>query len=91
MGHRNAGQPKHAIVGKAPERDRIALGLGIAHDADLGPKLGLAQSEVVDMPEEAPGGRAQAMQYAKRRAHWTPGSTLGRDAVSFRRCDRQGK
>jgi hypothetical protein len=29
----------------------------------------LAQSEVVDMPEEAPGGRAQAMQYAKRRAH----------------------
>jgi hypothetical protein len=72
MGHRNAGQPKHAIVGKAPERDRIALGLGIAHDADLGPELGLAQSEVVDMPEQAPRGRAQAMQYAKRRAHRTP-------------------
>src|SRR5262245_66683131 len=91
VGHRNAGQPKHAIVGKAPERNRIAFGAGIADDADLGPKLGLAQREVVDVPEEAPRGRAQAMQYAKRRAHWTPRSTRLRDAVSIKRCDRQGK
>jgi hypothetical protein len=72
VGHGNAGQSEHAIIGKASECDRIALGLGVAHNADLGPKLGLAQSEVVDMPEKAPSGRAQAMQYAKRRAHWTP-------------------
>jgi hypothetical protein len=26
----------------------------------------------VDMPEKAPRGRAQAMQYAKRRTHRTP-------------------
>ena len=72
VGHGNAGEPEHAIIGKAPERDRIAFGLGIAHDTDFSPELDLAQSEVVDMPEEAPGGRAQAMQYAKRGTHWTP-------------------
>ena len=64
--HGNTGQPEHAIVGEAAECDRIAFGQGIADDADLGPKLSLAQREIVDVPEQAPCGRAQTMQNSKR-------------------------
>lgn len=74
VGHGNAGQPKRAIVGKAAERNRIPFGSGIADNADFGPELSLAEREIVDVPEQSPRGRAQAMQDAKRRAHWTPRS-----------------
>ena len=65
-------RPKHAIVGQAAERNRIALGARIADDADLGPELGLAQRQIVDVAEQTPDRRAQAMQNTKRGAHWTP-------------------
>ena len=71
VGHRNAGQPKHAIVAQAAECNRITFAAGIADNAHFGPKLDLAKRQIVDMPEETPGGRAQAMQNSKRRAHWT--------------------
>lgn len=66
VGHGHTGQPKHAIVGQAPECNRIALGAGIADEADFGPKLSLAQHEIVDVPEQAPCRRAQTMQNTKR-------------------------
>src|SRR3990170_6102960 len=78
--HGNARQPEHAIIGQAAERHRVALGAGIADDTDLGPELGLAQHQIVDVAEQTPDRRAQAMQNTKRGAHWTPrsGTLAGR-------------
>ena len=91
-GHGHARQPEHAIVGQTAERHRIALGAGIADDADLGPELGLAQRQIVDVAEQTPDRRAQAMQNTKRGAHWTPRlGTLDRSLVSFRRSVRERK
>jgi len=50
-GHGNARQPEHAIIGQAAERHRVTLGAGIADNAHLGPELGLAQRQIVDMAE----------------------------------------
>jgi hypothetical protein len=60
--HGNAGDAQHAIVGEATERNRIALGLRIANDADLGPELCLPQRQIVDVAEQTSDRRAQAMQ-----------------------------
>ena len=60
--HGNAGEAKHAIVGEATERNRIALGARIANDADLGPELCLPQRQIVDVAEQTSDRRAQAMQ-----------------------------
>ncbi len=91
-GHGNARQPERAIIGQAAERHRVALGAGIADDADLGPKLGLAQRQIVDVAEQTPDRRAQAMQNAKRGAHGTPVQEPWPDgSVSFRRSVRERK
>jgi hypothetical protein len=52
--HRHARQAEHAIVGEPAERDGIPLLAGIEHDADLGPKLGLAQRQIMYVAKQAP-------------------------------------
>ena len=47
----------------------LAAGLGVANDADLKPKLGLALHQIVDVPEETSDRRPQAMENAKRGGH----------------------
>ena len=56
--HGNAGETEHAIVGQAPERNRIAARARIADDADLGPELGLRQRQIVDVAEQTSDRRA---------------------------------
>jgi hypothetical protein len=88
--HGNSGEAERTIVRQAAERHGIAFGAGIADHSDLGAKLGLAKREVVDVAEQASDGCAQAMQNAKRGAHWTRIKEKN-GSVSFRRSVRARK
>jgi hypothetical protein len=47
----------------------LVAGLGVADNADLKSKLGLALRQIMDVPEETSDRRPQAMENAKRGGH----------------------
>src|SRR5262245_51671461 len=82
--HRNSDEAERAVVGEAGERGSVPFASRIANYADLGAELGLANGEIMDVTKQAPDGRMQAMQNAKRGAHRA--RTKAKDgSVSFRR------
>ena len=57
-------RPSTQLSARRPSATGSPLGARIADDADLGPKLGLRQRQIVDVAEQTSDRRAQAMQNA---------------------------
>ena len=92
-GHGAARHAERAEIRQARKRARRILpaGLGVADDADLKPKLGLALHQIVDVPEQASDRRPQAMENTERGGHGAANSGLGGGSPRFRRTARPRK